>query len=143
MGIWTVKDLSNLSDGRKLCRRRVEMMEYLSTAKVGGDPNAVSEVLHRDPYCHGLAQKDLQAARRIRMRRREAYRSELLSGGKARQIPVCDCPGDSAALHSVSASACACRHCTFLCIVEYVVVTENSVRAGNAKILSACRHSLP
>jgi len=23
------------------------------------------------------------------------------------------------------------------------VVTENSVRAGNAKILSACRHSLP
>ena len=24
-----------------------------------------------------------------------------------------------------------------------VVVTENSVRAGNAKILSACRHSLP
>jgi hypothetical protein len=26
------------------------MMEYLSTAKVGGDPNAVSEVLHRDPF---------------------------------------------------------------------------------------------
>src|SRR5450755_1086756 len=24
-----------------------------------------------------------------------------------------------------------------------LVVTENSVRAGNAKILSACRHSLP
>jgi hypothetical protein len=26
---------------------------------------------------------------------------------------------------------------------ESAVVTENSVRAGNAKISSACRHSLP
>jgi hypothetical protein len=26
---------------------------------------------------------------------------------------------------------------------DEAVVTENSVRAGNAKILSACRHSLP
>jgi hypothetical protein len=26
---------------------------------------------------------------------------------------------------------------------QWPVVTENSVRAGNAKILSACRHSLP
>ena len=28
-------------------------------------------------------------------------------------------------------------------LARYPVVTENSVRAGNAKILSACRHSLP
>jgi hypothetical protein len=29
------------------------------------------------------------------------------------------------------------------CAKFYAVVTENSVRAGNAKILSACLHSLP
>jgi hypothetical protein len=44
---------------------------------------------------HGLAQKKVWRQRiftqgtRIRMRRREAYRTELLCGGKARQLPVC------------------------------------------------------
>jgi hypothetical protein len=39
----------------------ITVWEYLSTANVGGDPDVVSEMLHRDPPAPALAQKNLRA----------------------------------------------------------------------------------
>src|SRR5580704_9402516 len=56
------------------CRLIITVWEYLSTANVGGDPDVVSEMLHRDPPAPALAQKNLRAGGRTRMWRREAQR---------------------------------------------------------------------
>src|SRR5438046_4495317 len=49
---------------------------------VGGEPDAVSELLHCDPPAPWFGAKEFsRRGPRIRMRRRETYRSELLCGG--------------------------------------------------------------
>jgi len=57
---------------------------------------------------HGLAQKNLTQGTPGKDAAMEACRSELLCGGKAPQLRVCQL----SALHSVSASAFACHQHT-------------------------------
>jgi len=57
------------------------------------------------------------------MRRLEAYRSELLCGGKARTTSGQPTVRDLGALHSVSASACICpQHTAYVYLSIYSAI---------------------
>jgi hypothetical protein len=61
------------------------------------------------------------------MRRLEAYRSELLCGGKARTTSGQPTVRDLGALHSVSAPACACpQHTFYVYLSRYSVIEKFS-----------------
>src|SRR5207302_1267446 len=77
---------------------------------VGEDPDAVSEMLHVTLLRLAWRKRTFMQRRRIRMRRREVYRSELLCGGKARQLRVCQLP-DQERSHQCPLPADQARTC--------------------------------